>query len=336
MELVTVDDNPFDTPGDGETEREEIPVVNGRYSAVHPETGKPGKFTRATTMAKTIAETYHLDRWRDRVVAKGMAMRPDLCELAQGMDVTEDRDALQEVAETAKEAAGARVGANRGTALHKHCERLEAGEDILSERLSPATRRDLVAYRDALERSGIQMLTEYTERLVFNPDSNTIGRVDRIGWDHDLWDRPRIVDLKTQKDMVFGRMEIAAQLAQYARARWMWDSEQGTWVPMPELDTDTAIVIHLPVGKAAPEFHQIDIATGWEYVKLALDTRKARNSARGVLTPVPDDREYRVRFRKATTREEFSATYRDALRAGKWTKDLERWSVDIFRQLNES
>lgn len=333
--FASLDDspNPFAELGDEEPEGRDLPVKRGRYAATHPVTGKPGTFMRATNLAKTLADTYHLDRWQLRVVAKGMAIRPDLCELAHGMDVTDDKEDLQKIADQAREAAGANKGANMGTALHKHCERLDAGESIDALKLSAGSRRDVEAYRDFLTEKRIEILPYYCERPVFNTETNTIGRIDKIGWDRELWPLPRIVDLKTQKTMDFGGLEISVQLAQYGYAQWMWIREEDRWVPMPELDKETATVIHLPVGKASPEDYEVPIDRGWRYAMLSLQTKTAQREGRGLIKRVPDDREYRVRFRKATTREEFSAIYRDAFTAGKWSKELERYSVGIFQTL---
>jgi len=49
----------------------------GRYLLVNPLTGKEEPFTRATTIAKTLDDTYYLEQWQLRQVAYGLGQRPD-------------------------------------------------------------------------------------------------------------------------------------------------------------------------------------------------------------------------------------------------------------------
>jgi|SRR5215216_5748326 len=321
-ELVLAGDE-FDSPTVDKGDKPgKVEVYRGRYKLPHPETGKVQLFSRVSTIARTIADTYHLDKWEGRMIAKGMGVRPDLAELTRSLDVTEDRDELQKLAEQAKEAAGGSVGANLGTALHKHCERQDGGEDMSTVRLPSATRKDLAAYAAMLAHRHIEIMPEYNERVVYTKATNSIGRIDRIGWDHELWARPRIIDIKTQKDMKFGGLEITSQQAMYGHADYMWNEDTAEWEPMPEVDTQISIVVWLPVGKAYAEPFTVPIDKGWLDVKLALDVRTARKRARNYIQPVPDDREYRIRLLRANSRQELSAVYSEAYDAGLWTDEL--------------
>jgi len=323
-ELAIIDDqDDFDSPDidDGDLPGK-VEMVRGRYKLPHPVTGKVQLFSRVSTIARTIADTYHLDKWEGRMIAKGMGLRPDLAELTRSLDVTDDREELQKLAQQAKEAAGGSVGANMGTALHKHCERQDGGEDVLAGRLPAKTRADLEAYRDFLRHKHIEIMPEYNERVVFTLATNSVGRIDRIAWDRELWALPRVIDLKTQKDMKWGGLEITSQQAMYGHADFMWNERTAEWEPMPEVDTQTSIVIWLPVGKAFAQDFYVPIDKGWIDVKLALDVRTARKRARNYLQPVPDDREYRVRLLRATSRQELSKIYSDAYDAHVWTDEL--------------
>lgn len=313
-----------------------VQIVRGRYRLPHPLTGKITSFTRVSNIAKTISDTYHLDKWKLRTLAKGMGLRPDLGELAASLDITEDKEELQKLAEQAMEAAGGSVGANMGTALHAYCERQDSGEDVLAGHLTRGTRRDLEAYRDLLQRKGIEMLPEYMERVVWTRASNSVGRLDRIGWDRALWPCPRIVDLKTQKTMDFGGLEIAMQLAMYANADCMWNELTCEWEPMPEVDLNTATVIHLPVGKGYAETYPVPIDLGWQDVMLSLAVKDRRKRGKNYLTPEPDDRAYRVQLVTATSRQELSATYRKAYDAGLWSEELKALGLARLRTLERT
>jgi hypothetical protein len=122
--------------------------------------------------------------------------------------------------------------------------------------------------------------------------------------------------------MDFGGGEIAMQLGMYGNADYMWNEYTAEWEPMPEVDTKTAIVLWLPVGKAHAEDFTVPIDEGWIDVKLALDVRARRKGWRNYLKPVPDDREYRIRLMRANSREELSAVFSEAFDAGLWTDEL--------------
>jgi hypothetical protein len=52
--------------------------------------------------------------------------------------------------------------------------------------------------------------------------------------------------------------------------------EPDAYDPMPPVDTDTALLIHLPVGEGACTLHEIDIKAGKEAVRLAIAVREWR------------------------------------------------------------
>lgn len=90
-------------------------------------------WVRASSFAERVDDMFRLDRRNERLVARGMAISPDLCELAgalAGLDTREDKEELTRIAGLAKTAAGGDVAANRGTALHKLAERRNRGEDL--------------------------------------------------------------------------------------------------------------------------------------------------------------------------------------------------------------
>jgi hypothetical protein len=74
-------------PSDGAYSADGKPDRYGRYKLVDPATGEVRPYTRATTFAKSISDTFTLSLWSQRMVAKGLAMRPDLVGAArQGRD----------------------------------------------------------------------------------------------------------------------------------------------------------------------------------------------------------------------------------------------------------
>src|SRR5574338_583746 len=64
----------------------------GRYLIPHPDTGKETAWTRATTFAKTVSDTFGLTKWELRMVSLGLAKRPDLLAQVAGVLDPADRD----------------------------------------------------------------------------------------------------------------------------------------------------------------------------------------------------------------------------------------------------
>lgn len=274
----------FDAPTPAQASAKDEPEFDryGRYVIPHPVTGKKTSWTRATTYAKSISDTYALGQWMLRMAVKGVATRPDLYALAAATPI-EDKDGLNRIAEDAKEAAAAKAGANLGTALHSFTEQVDRGE---VPNVPEPWARDIAAYKKMLADHRIAILPQYLERKVVVPDIGIAGTFDRIVDRGGL----KIGDLKTGKDLSFGWLEIAIQLAIYSRATHLWTPSTRTFEPMPAVDQDVALVFHLPVGQALAVLYEVDIAAGWRAAQLCgqvRDWRKRRDLAQSVTVAAP-------------------------------------------------
>lgn len=268
----------------------------GRYLLPDPVTGKQRAWTRATTVARTLADEYALNLWKLRVACKGIALRPDLIASAAAADPETDKGTLNEIAEAAMERGGASSGRNLGTALHTFTQRLDRGEPLASLGAPAPLDLDLAAYQAMLKGHRLGIRPEWIERIVIVPELGIAGTLDRI-----LTQLPgeakvpplTVADLKTGKDLSYGWLEIAIQQAIYARASYMWQPATSTYEPMPVgLDRDRALVLHLPVGKSHGQVYGINLIEGWEYVQLAMSVRAARSGAKGLawlVEPEPAD-----------------------------------------------
>lgn len=258
----------------------------GRYLLPATSGGKKEMpWTRATTFAKSVADTFGLTQWEARMVAAGIGMRRDLYALAAATPI-DDKEKLNRIAKDAKEAAAASSGANLGTALHSFTEALDRGEPV-----SPPEPwdRDLTAYQAALADAGIVAVPEWIERIVVVPDLQVAGTLDRIVRLAD--GRQVIADVKTGKDLSYSWGEISIQLALYANATAMWNPHTDQYEPMPDVAKNIAIVMHLPAGKATCTLWQVDIAAGWEAAELCRQVRAWRTRkglAAGYTPPVAD------------------------------------------------
>lgn len=256
-------------------------------------------WTRATTVASTLADRFGLEQWAKRNVAYGIGVRQDLYARAASTN-PDDKKAFNDIVEQAEEAAKSRSGANLGTALHSWTERLDRGEEVA---IPDPWRADLDAYTATLHTAGITVLPGYVERIVVIPQLHVAGTLDRIVT-HPAWQLPRIGDVKTGADPLrYGAGDIAVQLALYAGATHIWKGSadevpRDRWgryllpepadapdeyEPMLEVDRETAVVIHLPVGTGTCQLHSLDIAAGREAVRKAMwvrEWRKRKNLSR--------------------------------------------------------
>ncbi|MGH9209875.1 MAG: hypothetical protein ACRD2C_04245 [Acidimicrobiales bacterium] len=256
----------------------------GRYLIPDPATGEVRAWTRATTLAATLADRTVLEAWDQRNVVLGIGARADL--YAQAASCTPDDTAvLNGIVDQAKAAAAAQAGANTGSALHRFTERVDAGEHDLV--VPEPWDRDIAAYQATLQVHRITVAPGWLERVLVIPDAGAAGTCDRLLCAPG-WGRPRIGDLKTGQDIVrYGAGYIAVQLALYAHATHWYDPTTGDLHEITDdVDQDQGLVMHLPAGHGTCDLHDIDIAAGWDAVQLALDVRRWR-TRKNLATPTP-------------------------------------------------
>jgi hypothetical protein len=143
---------------------------------------------------------------------------------------------------------------------------------------------DLEVYTKTMAENGLTCPPEYIERIMVNTTVNSGGTMDRIVRLPD--GRLIIGDLKTQKDMDFGCLKIAAQLAEYAFADGLLATDGKSIEPMPaDLDPTHALIMHLPVGKATCTLVELtpeDMELGWSLAQHAAATMWYRSISRRV------------------------------------------------------
>jgi hypothetical protein len=333
----------FDSPPSGTTDPDKMgndgafsvdgkPDRWGRYRLPHPTSGRVIPWTRATTWAKSIADTYKLSQWQQRMAIKGITLRPDLYASTAATPL-EDKDTLNKLVESAKEVAGAKTAAGLGSALHSFTEALDRGEDVTPGPWS----EDIKAYGASLVEHGLTVLPGMIEGKVVCTRFTVAGTFDRIF----RTEKPcpscgktvSVGDLKTGADLSYGWNEIAIQLALYAHADAIWDVEEKRYIPMPDVCLCNAIVVHLPVNQHQATLYDVDITQGWraaELCGLVREWRNTRNLAipRTVTTlaptgPVTSSPTWTDRIGLATTPGELSAIWREANAKAEWTDALQ-------------
>ncbi|MBB4689800.1 PD-(D/E)XK nuclease family protein [Amycolatopsis jiangsuensis] len=308
----------------------------GRYLLPDPRTGKEKAWTRATTLARVLADEYNLGQWAERMVAKGMAARPDLVAGAAAAPL-EDKKTLQGIAKQAKEAAGSTQAANLGTALHSFTERADGGETIDQLGAPANLHADLVAYQQRMREAGFTIVPELIERIVVCPELGVAGTFDRVVRKAD--GTLSVLDLKTGKDLSYGWMEIAIQQAIYANATHYYepDGERLVEIPSGVLDRKRAYILHLPVGRASAQLYTVDIETGWRLAQIAADVKTSRSKAKELAelieAPTEDADAVYKRITHAQSQQELAAIWEDAHPRGQWTAAVNTYAQARLRQL---
>lgn len=241
----------------------------GRPLITPPGGGKPVPYTRCTTYVGVLEDTYNLSRWQMRMVAQGLAARPDLMLAVSALPLNgnmtaDDKRTLNGLCEQAMEAASAHAAATVGTALHALAERHDRGETLghIPDQYQP----DINAYIAAtahLEMVSIETFGVH-DGLRIGGTWDRIVRIDGQNY---------IADIKTGS-IEWGIGKIAMQLAVYSRCH-AYDPDTAQRTPL-NVHQDRALIIHLPAGKGTAELVWVDIAAGWQAVDLARQVREWR------------------------------------------------------------
>lgn len=261
----------------------------GRPMVTPPSGGKPVAYTRCTTYVGCLEDMYNLGKWQQRMVATGLSLRPDLLLKVSSLgrqpedegEVKRWKKQMDDTCEAATEAAQASASATIGTALHALTERLDRGLDVgvIPDSYKP----HLAAYEQATSA----FTAVHIERFTVHDQLQIGGTPDRV-LAIDGHDKLVIGDIKTGS-VEFGVGKMCMQLAVYAHSD-LYNHETGARAPLGNIDLDRGLIIALNAKTGECRLIWVDIAAGWEAVRLARDVRAWR--ARKNLTkpydgPVP-------------------------------------------------
>lgn len=280
----------------------------GRYKLRHPSTGKVAEWTRATTFAKSISDTFTLSQWNQRNVLVGATLRPDIVAAAHGKDVARDREQLNNWTEELGAAAGNKVAANLGTAVHSWTELIDRNWtrrwEVLKNEVPNEFKIHVRAYIELLEETGLEPVPTLIEFSTGVLQYEVMGTSDNCyrATRHLELRMPRgkvrlspgefaIGDKKTGKDLTYGWQEICIQLSLYAKGinslgRFDWKTK--TWdsdplaaygEPGTKVREDVGVILHLPVDPKSdkhPAVHGVDLEQGWNAAVLCERVRTWR------------------------------------------------------------
>lgn len=269
---------------------------NGQYRLPDPLTGKLTSYTRASTVAKTLEDTWMLDAWAKRMMLLGLLDTPGLLEqiglkIESAMNrkgwewgdfpnthlARELRTPLNDLTEEAQFAAGSKAAAEFGTATHAWCEWVDHGMGSVWD-VPEMFRPWVYHHRRALAAYGLTADPFWTERIVLNTQYGIAGTLDRLFWNHE--GQLFLGDIKTSRGMDYSWLYFAIQLAIYHGASHMLSLDGTAWEPMPALDASTALVMHLPREEPeAAKVVPIDMRFGAEALHTAMTVRRLRSGA---------------------------------------------------------
>jgi PD-(D/E)XK nuclease superfamily len=259
-----------DTWDDIPTTEEKVPRDRwGRPMILPVSGGKPKAYTRATTFAGSVEDMYGLGMWQQRMVALGLSKRADL--LLSVSAHAEDKDELNRIVDSAREAAAASAAATTGTALHKLTERYDRGQITLDD-VPASNRADLTAYAEAT----VPLTIHGIEQFVVLDEIEVAGTFDRIV---EYGGQRYVADIKTGS-IDYGVGKMAVQLALYSRGL-LYEPGKRTRGSTGVSQT-AGVIIHLPAGQGRCDLYWIDLRAGWEAAQLC-DRVRAWRKRKGLL-----------------------------------------------------
>lgn len=240
--------------------------------------GKPVAYRRASTVAEVLEDHYGLSQWQQRLVAQGLAQRPDLVHSIH----TATKAELRSIVEEAIEQAGGSVASRNGTTMHSLTERIDKGEDIPTGLPS-----NIVAMLEKYAEATARFEVLDTERFVVQDKIKVAGTYDRRVFDTKTG-LTVIGDLKTGQNLQYQALKTPAQVAVYASGQhYDLDGEREPH----GANRDRGLLIHLPwtddPREAVCDLRWLDLRIGRKAIMEAFRVEKFRNlKANQTLLPV--------------------------------------------------
>lgn len=309
----------------------EIPRDHNGWPLVMNQAGTTRlKYRRCTKFIDVLEDQYNLERWKQRNIVWGLAQSPDLILQATSVANPEvDKSVLNGIAWNSLQRARTEAAATTGTALHKLTERIDRGETL--GRVPDPHGADLRAYEQAKKRHQLEYL--FIESFRVHDGWQVAGTTDRIV---KIDGRYYIADIKTGSIDWGSGLKMAMQLAMYRHSR-PYDIATDTRGEDPVfIETDKAVIIHLPAAQGKCELHWINTKKGWEACQTAYKVWEHRSWQRDdILWPVADQMElgiaaeplvaedrYIMRAGTAATMEDLKAIYLEGASMGIDTKEF--------------
>ena len=216
-------------------------------------------YPRISTLAGVYKDTFQLDLWKNRLVAKGVAAD---AALQQQILLSNNNQELNELVDRAFIAAGGKTAANKGTLIHELTEKVDRGEN---PDIPPEYRGVIESYVRAIDLSGLK--PHMSEQFVVNDDLKVCGSFDRS------WITPGGVHVIG--DLMSGARvyphQVAMQLAMYANGV-LYDPVTEERTPLGDVSTEVGVLIHAPLAGGC-KIIGIELEDAYKWVSLAVESR---------------------------------------------------------------
>lgn len=288
----------------GPNGRYHMPLLPGEQGVKSGGNWVPRGIMRVTNLVGAFEDTRALNVWEQGMGLIGLALSPELYEelvlLVQGAQRREviferlrDYPWLKEalagqahdkakldasIIGRAKAIAKAGAAAQRGTNNHTAWEhRGKTGELIGTERI----RSQVISTEALLADAGYVRVPHLSERVVRNTEVNSVGKFDDIIM-HITTGVLRMADLKTKATPFFSWLSTDAQLATYAKSRWMLTEDRQGYEdgPLHYVDQSKGIILHVPSDGSPAHLDDADLETGWETAQIAKRVIELRNGGK--------------------------------------------------------
>jgi hypothetical protein len=247
--------------------------------------GKALPYTRSSSAAKTIEDTFNLELWMRRNIVYGMAHDTSL--IARTLAIPggpsdwdqKQKKAINDICEAAAQVAQASKAADIGTALHAMVEQVNLGHTVDAGIYAA----DLDAYRWAISQMGWQIHPDHVECRMVCDSLQMAGTCDMLVQNDD--GEYFVADLKTSASVDYGGLGWAAQLAAYAHSD-IYSPLLQCRLETPVINQQVGYIVHLPAGQGVCTIHQVDLVKGYEAAALANLIRDTRKASKKFITPV--------------------------------------------------
>ena len=248
----------------------------GRPLITPPDGGRPVAYARSSSFGDVLEDKFHLAKWQQRMVAKGLALRPDLY-MAATTTPLDNKSKLNAIADDAITAAGGSAKSTIGTSLHALTEAIDCGEPL------PPYPAEYAAGLDAYREIAARFEMVAIERFMVCDELQVAGTPDRLV--RDAFDTAatelEVFDLKTNGSANF-LGKYAVQLAIYAHSVY-YDPATGEREPV-QINQRIGWIAHMPQGEGSCQLYRVDLERGWQSALLAAEVR-AHQKAKGLVVP---------------------------------------------------
>lgn len=281
-----------------------MPLLPGEVGTKSGGDWVPYGITRMTNLAGAIVESKALGIWQLEQTLFGLVFQPSLYEelslavhkaRAEGVDFSRMKDFPDFrklisgtwndenscIAGRARHAAGANEARQAGINRHDAWEHRGKTGELIG---TPAIQDQIKSVETLLAEARLVRMPQLCERVVRNTELRASGRFDDVVMSIDTGEL-LIGDLKTKRKAFYSWLEVDAQLAGYARSKWMLTPSGQGYEPGPlELGVNLkrGVVLHAPSDGGAPYLRRANLERGWQIAQLCrrvMDERAYGKSA---------------------------------------------------------